>query len=176
MLRKEFDTPKKNRFFDAFDTREKGVSLTKICQREDINVSESTGSRWLVERQQLGEQALRRTRKLSHRLGQPRKVTEKAVQRCLDQNDPVHHLRYPSQVVALDLNCHPRSLQRRITKDTGAKRFKRPRTSYIRAINKQSRIQYGYTHQKRTVRGFWRFILFTDEVHMNTKDLATQQE
>src|SRR6202012_2247614 len=118
----------------------------------------------------------RRTRKLSTRLGQPPKVDEEAVQHCLNPSDPVHYHHYRDQVDALKLNCHPKVLQRKITQLTGAKRFKRPRTSYIRVKNKRKRIEYGTAHCHRTIRGFWRFVYFTDEVHFNSRELSTSQD
>jgi hypothetical protein len=65
--RKEYDTIKKARFFDAYDDRKAGVSLRTIAS--EYAPSYTTAQRWLKGRTKLGSPALRRTRKLAKRLG-----------------------------------------------------------------------------------------------------------
>jgi len=61
--RHEYDIIRKVRFYEAFDSRENSDSLRQICKKPEIDIPPSTGRRWLKERDHLGDQAYRRTRK-----------------------------------------------------------------------------------------------------------------
>ena len=74
VLRKESDTIKKLRFFNAYDKRSADESQSSISR--DIGVSQTTGSRWLQERRILGSPAYGRSRNRSLKLGPRLKVTD----------------------------------------------------------------------------------------------------
>ncbi|KAH8749406.1 hypothetical protein F5882DRAFT_82402 [Hyaloscypha sp. PMI_1271] len=68
------NTIKKGRFFNAWDTRDSTDTLGAICKATDT--TQITARRWLKQREQIGSPALRRTRKLSNRLGRKSKVSD----------------------------------------------------------------------------------------------------
>jgi hypothetical protein len=174
--RREYDSIKRTRFFHAWDTREKGVSLREICRQSQINVPHQTGSYWLRQRDIQGSPAIRRTRKQSTRLGRPRKLKIESLQSLLSPTHPSHSLPYPSQIEAEDLSVHPHTLQQNFTKRLGAKRYKKRRTTAISPINKRDRVKYGEIHKNHNITHFWQYVYFTDECYFNSKDLATKQE
>ena len=57
-----------------------------------------------------------------------------------------------------------------------ARRFKKRPSSRISPENKARRIDYGIQHQDKTIRDFWQYIYFTDEVHFNAAELACKAE
>lgn len=71
---READTIKKSRFYQAWDEREEGESQTAIAAR--IGTSQTTVSRWLKERTQIGSPAYRKTRRRLEQLGRRSKVTK----------------------------------------------------------------------------------------------------
>jgi hypothetical protein len=172
----EFDTPHRARFYGAFDHREKGVSLRQICLRKDINIHESTGRKWLRQRQNIGSPAYRRTRKLSRCLEALRRLSEALLNGLLDPSNPSHHLGYEGQVKALNLPVTAHTLQQNFATRRGAKRFKKLRTSNISDKNKSLRVQYSYEYDDKTITNHWQYVYFTDEVHFNSFELATKQE
>ena len=174
--KQEFDTPTKNRFYNAFDNRQKGESLTKICKQPDINISHQVGSYWLKQREQLGSLSKRRTRKLSSRLGRPNAIENSKLKSLLDPSNPSHNLSYAAQVEAENLNIKPKTLQRNFTKRFNAKRMKKPRSKAIRSPNKNQRIQYGENHKNKQITRFWQWVYFTDEVHFNSAELSISKE
>lgn len=66
--RREFDTIKKFRFYNAFDTKSTDASLRQIAKLPEIKVPDSTCRRWFKERESLGKEALRLSRKRSSTL------------------------------------------------------------------------------------------------------------
>ena len=74
--RKEYDTLHRQRFFWAYDHKDRRTSFNKLCARQGINVKPGTARGWIKDREKLGDKALRRTRKLSTRLGRKRLVSE----------------------------------------------------------------------------------------------------
>ena len=141
----EFDTPKRARFFHAFDTREKGQSLRSICRQEDINISHQVGSLWLKKRDQLGSPAVRRTRKLSSRqLGRPYSVSEQKLRQLLHKDHPSHSLHYSKMVKAEHLPITPFT-----------QNFKEIRIKAISKKNKVLRVAYSKRYEKKTIRAFW---------------------
>ena len=95
--RREYDTIHKCRFYNAFDSKQKGDSLRQICKKPDINIPPSTGHRWLTERDILGSKALRRTRKTSKRLGRKYKVSAATLAPLLDESNPLNTKPYETQ-------------------------------------------------------------------------------
>ncbi|KAF2836095.1 hypothetical protein M501DRAFT_284288 [Patellaria atrata CBS 101060] len=70
----EYGTPQKSRFFNAFDTKDVNESLRSVASRTEV--SKSTASRWLQQRDIMGSPSFRRTRKLSTRLGRKEIIAE----------------------------------------------------------------------------------------------------
>ena len=174
--RHEYDTIRKCRFYDTFDSRQKGDSLRQICKQPQINIPPSTARRWLRERDILGSKSSRRTRKISKRLGRKYKVAEATLAPLLDENNPLNTKPYATQIKELRIPLTTRSLRRNFSKRFGARRYKKPYTKEISQKNRVERIQYGEEHQDKTISDFWQWIFFTDEAHFNSKDLATKVE
>ena len=174
--RHEYDTIRRSRFYNAFDSKQKGDSLRQICKNPQINIPTSTGRLWLTQREQLGEQAFRRTRKISTRLGRKYRVSEATLAPLLDENNPLNTKPYETQIKELRLPLTTRSLRYNFSKRFGARRYKKPYTSEISKKNRKERVEYGEEHQNKTISAFWQWIYFTDEAHFNSKDLATKAE
>ena len=174
--RHEYDTIRKCRFYDAFDSRKKGDSFRQICKHPQINIPPSTARRWLKEREILGSKAFRRTRKISKRLGRDYTVSEATLAPLLDENNPLNTKPYETQIKELHLPLTTRSLRRNFSKRFGARRYKKPYTKEISQKNHIERIQYGQEHRFKTISDFWQWIYFTDEAHFNSKDLSTKAE
>ena len=64
---REYDTPRKSRFFEAFDSQSNSKPFTSIC--DELDIHRNTGYRWLRERDQIGSPAYRKTRRRSGNLG-----------------------------------------------------------------------------------------------------------
>jgi hypothetical protein len=73
---REYDTIKRSRFFDAFDSKENSTSLGEIARLLEISIPPSTARTWLKKREILGDQARRRTRKTSSKLERKSKVLD----------------------------------------------------------------------------------------------------
>ena len=171
--RREYTTPHRSRFFQAYDKAIKSTSFASICRRPEVNIPPSTGRLWLKQRKMLGSPAIRRTRRLSTNLGQPRRLDSPLLSSLLDPLNPLHTCSYEEQADQLPIkqSIRPKTIQQNLSKRLGAKRFKKPRTPGIRAANKPIRVQFGDTHKNKSIRSYWRWIYFTDEVHMNSKEL-----
>ena len=175
-VRIEYDTIRRARFFNAYDDPQRRVSLRAICRRKDIDISASTGTKWLQKRAELGSPAIRKTRRLSTRLGRPNIVNDATVKAILQPSHPLNSEPYETIIEAENLSIQPRSLQASIKRRFNAKRFKKRRTTAISSKNRRERVQYGKEHKKKRIRSFWRYCYFTDEVHFNSKDLANRLE
>ena len=173
--RREYDTITRTRFFDAFDSREEGVGVGTITRLPEIEIPPSTGRLWLKQREQIGSQASRRTRRRSSRLGRKPIVSASILDTITNQEDPIHEKSYEEQVEELELECKPRTLQHHAAQ-AGARRFKKGYTSEISATNKQNRVNYGRLHKNKTLTGFWEDVWFTDEVHLLSASLQNKAE
>jgi hypothetical protein len=174
--RKEYDTVKRKHFFDAFDFRSPSDSLNQICKREDINLPPSTARRWLKQREILGSPAIRKTRKLSSKLGRNAILPDSLLEELQDEKHPLNNKRYDQIVQELDLPVSAHTLQYNCVKRTGAKRFKKVKSSTISKENKGKRIIYGQEHRDKGIGDFWGRIWFTDEAHFNSKELIGAAE
>jgi DDE superfamily endonuclease len=172
--RREYDTPRRARFYQLYDQSKNRRSFNSICKEKGIQIPPSTGRFWLHQRAKLGSPAKRRTRKLSTRLGQPQRVSSSELQSLLDPKNPLHYQSYDVQ--AQDLPIKPKTLQQNLVKRTGAKRFRKPKVKAISAKNKRVRISYGINHRGKTIRSFWQYVYFTDEAHWSSKELSNKQE
>jgi transposase len=133
----DYDTVKKLRFFNAYDTRGPTDSLRSIAR--EYAPSLSTAHRWLKKRNELGSPAYRRTRKLSVRLGRRPAVSKEQCQILVSPSkNPVRDQLYEAQIEYYNLHVHPRTIQRRLRKTTNnAQRYKQ---AYIQKnISKKNR-------------------------------------
>ena len=169
----DYDTVKKLRFFNAYDARGPTDSLRSIAR--EYAPSLSTAHRWLKERNQLGSPAHRRTRKLSVRLGRRPAVSKEQCETLVSPSkNPVRDQLYEAQIEYHNLHVHPRTLQRRLRQTTNnAQRYKQ---AYIEKViskkNRGLRVQYGQEHQDKTIDGFWQFVFFSDEAHIDPSSTA----
>jgi transposase len=170
-----FDTIQRTRFYDAWDHKEKSEGISKICKGLPQPIAPSTGRKWLKQREQLGSPALRRTRKLSERLGRKPVLSESTLDEIIDPEGEDHSKPYQQIVKDRDLAISAEGLQQNCSKRKNAKRYKKPYTKKISIDNKGKRVFYGQTHHKKVIR-FWRRVYFTDEGHFNSRDLANKQE
>jgi hypothetical protein len=109
--REEPDTIRRTRFFDAYNVDFLAVSLTKICERDDIDIAPSTGRLWLRQRNIKGDLAYRRQRpQYKKKLGPHFKLSDQVLDELLDVNDPAHALRYDQQVGKKHLKVSPATL------------------------------------------------------------------
>lgn len=176
--RQEWDTIKRTRFFDAFDSKSPQVSFNSLCQRPEISIPPATGRYWLKQREKRGSPTFRRTRKLSSRLGRAQKVSESDLDRLIDPNDPIHQAPPSTQIEELNLHCTTRTLRSNLRNRRNAGRYKQSPVAPLSDKNQQLRTQYGVDHCGKTITGWWQYLYFTDEAHFNSVDLAyrTQYE
>jgi hypothetical protein len=174
--KQEYDTIRRIRFFDAFDSKENGQTLAEICRQSDIDLPTRTARYWLQQRSQLGSPALRRTRRLSTGLGAPRKLGSIDLHPILEAGHPLHCEPYEAIIEALHLPVSTRTLQKELYHNYDARRFRKKRTTAISAKNKAARLQYAEEHQNKTITGFWQYVYFTDEAHFQSKDLSNRVE
>jgi hypothetical protein len=173
--RREYDTIKRGRFFNAFDSKAPSTSLGEICRRPEIDIPPSTARTWIRTREILGSPALRRTRRIAAIPGPKPLVSASDLETITDQENPIHEKSYKDQVEELGLKCKPSTLQHHANK-AGAKRFKKAYTTEISEKNLDERVQYGQEHKEKTLTGFWQYIWFTDEVHMLSAKLQNKPE
>lgn len=172
-IRCERDTIHRYRFFEAYDRKLPSTSFNSLCKRQGIEIPPSTGRLWLQQREIQGKKAIRRTRRQSQKLGRKRAVCEADMETVLDEDNPIHLHSYKQQVEDLSLNCQPQTLQQNLAKRMDSRRYKQAYSSFISDENKRKRVQYGTEHQDKTIRSWWRFVYFTDEVHFNSKELSS---
>jgi len=173
--RREWDTIKRNRFFDAFDSAPKGATPGEIAHLPGINIPSSTARGWLSKREQIGQAAIRRTRRTSSILGRNSLVSAADLAQITNQNNLIHEMGYRDQVEKLDSRATPRTLRHHANK-AGAKRFKKQYQVKISKKNQELRRQYGNLHLKDTLTGFWQWVWFTDEAHFQSIKLAEVPE
>ena len=174
--RHEIDTLRRARFFNAFDDLNDPRSVRQICKDPKINIAESTGRLWLKQRDLIGSPAMRRTRKLSKRLGRPYTVDPSELQPLLSPTHPYHDARFEAIVADFNIPIQPRTLQAEFKKCYKAQRFKKPRSKPISIKNKKLRVRYGWEHKNKKITSFWRLVYFTDEAHFNSLELSNKQE
>jgi transposase len=110
-------TRKRTRFFNAYDRDHTTKSMRQLCL--DKGVGESTGRYWLRQRRNLGYLALRRTRKLSNKLGQKSKVTKAMCQMLVDPiRNPFRDQVYDAQITEHNIPVGVRQLRRKLKEHT----------------------------------------------------------
>ncbi|KAF1985231.1 hypothetical protein K402DRAFT_394925 [Aulographum hederae CBS 113979] len=137
----EYDTVTKSRFFHAFDHREDqslGDVLKDITAEIGQSISRRTAWRWLDCRKQIGDQAYRRTRSQSTKLGRKRKLFDIELENVLHpETNPWREQRHAVQTKKLKLEVHERTLERNLfERKDGAKKFIMARTKKISDRNR----------------------------------------
>ena len=90
-------TRKRMRFFDAYDRDHTTKPVSQICRDEEVE--DSTSRYWLSQRRNLGHLVIRRTRKLSDKLGMKSKVTKSMYKMLVDpKRNPVRDQLYEAQI------------------------------------------------------------------------------
>jgi hypothetical protein len=108
-------------------------------------------------------------------LGRKSKVSASDLERLTDQQDPLHEEPYEIQAKTLPRKPAARTLQAHAAQ-AGARRFKKRYTTEISKKNKPIRVEYGRKREKETLTGFWQYVYFTDEVHMQSVKLQNKAE
>jgi hypothetical protein len=145
----------------------------QACQNR---IPSATGRDWFGQREELGEKAYHMTRKTSEILGRDLEIYESTLDYILGRE---HGLKgkHPKDIVNnLQLNFHYRTLQHALLTRRKARRYKKRKTRKISPENKEIREKYGYEHAGKTIRGYWRYVYFTDEVHFDSEDLSYSAE
>lgn len=107
----EYDTIKRNRFYDAWDNRQHGESLRHVSGR--VGLPPSTCSDWLRQRIELGRDAHRRTRRVARKhLGRPFKLSTATIEMLVGPQNPVRGLPLHRQIAYHNLNVTTSTLQR----------------------------------------------------------------
>lgn len=165
---REATTTKKTRFFDAFDTRFQNESTRSICR--DLHVSTPIARRWLRQRRKIGQNAYRRTRNSSLRLGRPLAITEKQLQMLISPSkNPVRNQAYEAQIAYYRIPLKKRALQKNLTTQAnGSRRYKQ---AYIAKTishrNRAKRVNFSKKYQGFSVYDFWQYIFFADELYID---------
>ena len=163
-------TRKRTRFFNAYDRDHATKSFRQLCVDEDVG--ESTGRYWLRQRRNLGHLAIRRTRKLSDKLGMKSKVTKTICKMLVDpKQNPIRDQLYEAQLTFHDLPVQKRQLQRKLKEYThNARRYKMAFVNkQVSAKNKEERVAYREEHKDDTINEYWSHVVFTDEAHVDPK-------
>ena len=106
--RREHDTVKKSRFFEAYNTQHEEKSLYTICKSQ--KVAYTTAQRWLHQRVILGDLAHRRTRPLSEKLGRPEIVSPETYKFLVSDENSVRNQLCDFQVEYHQLEVSIRTL------------------------------------------------------------------
>jgi hypothetical protein len=101
--RREYDTIRKTRFYNAFDSKRIDDPLGQIYKRSDINISPSTAKTWLRKREIIGSPAYRKIRKTSKRLGRKYILSTPIFDDLLRHDHPLNCKFYATQVKELNL-------------------------------------------------------------------------
>ncbi len=170
---KPYDTPKKARFFNAFDNAGPRPILTRICDQQGIH--RDTGRRWLAERKEYGPDAVRKSRGRSKILGRKSRVSKKQCQFLVSKENQLCDQLLECQIENHEILVKKRALQTQLKKHT--KNAQRYKMGYVRKViskvNKGLRVDYGHEHKHKTVEGFWSRIHFTDEFHVDPALMKT---
>ncbi|PQE06049.1 phosphoribosylformylglycinamidine cyclo-ligase protein [Rutstroemia sp. NJR-2017a BBW] len=113
----EYDTPKRNEFFDVFDNKSPRTSVSAIERR--LRIGYSTGNKWLRDRDKFGRNGYYRVRKVSNSLSPHPRYSPRRFKALVDPvQNPVRDQRYEAQIAFHDLHLKPRQPQRNLNKYT----------------------------------------------------------
>ena len=167
------DTIKKARFFNAWDARDTTKPMRSILEATDT--TKPTALRRLKQRDELGTPALRRTRKLSDRLGRKSRISDETCKMLVSPSrNPVRDQLYEAQIEYHHLPIKARQLKTRLKQATkGGRRFKMASVKkQISSKNKDLRVKYGQEHKDKSVDDFWQYVYYTDEAHIDPSSAA----
>jgi len=168
----ECNTIQKTRFFDVYDKYHEVKSIRAICQENSIN--DRTGRRWLQQRRDIGSAAYRRHRPRSDKLGRRSQVTKAMCKALIDpMKNPVRDRPLEAQLAYHNIPVGRRQVARKLKKYTkGGQIYKAAFVKKdISQQNHDERYNYGVEHKDKTINEFWRYILFTDEAHIDPSSL-----
>ena len=170
--RTEWNTPQKSHFFSKIQAYS---SLRAAAKAEHIPFS--TAQRWAKQRKDYGSPSLRRTRPLSNKLGRREKLSPEIYKKLVSPSrNPVRNQLYEAQIQYYNLDITKRTLQYGLKRHTrNGARYKMPYVNKkLSPKNLKSRVAYGKRHMHKKVRGFWEFVEFTDEFHVDPTELGRE--
>ena len=166
--RKEYSTPQKTRFFEAYDKESTFKSLPTIS--DENNIPTPTARRWLRLRNDIGTEAYQKTRRRSKVIGRKKIISKTTCQMLVDPvQNPVRDQQFEAQMEHFHIPGTTRTLQKALKENTkGARRYKqRYVKKRISKTNRDARVAFGKEHEGHTVYNFWQFVFFTDEAHLD---------
>jgi transposase len=115
--RTEYDTPAKNKFFNAYDTREPGKGIRKVAAESKI--TKSTAQRWVTKRRLFGADIERNTRIYTAQPGPKPKVSTDVAKQIVNPNtNPIRHKSYRDQAKYFGIDAHLETIQKSLKKNT----------------------------------------------------------
>jgi hypothetical protein len=120
----------------------------EITHLPKIDILASTAQLWVKERERLGEEALRSTRKASSTLVRNPKLSAADLSHLTDQSNPEHKLHYAEKVKLLPEKPSEQTL-RRYCSCIGAKSFQKPYITKVSNKNKPIRVAYGEEYMRK---------------------------
>ncbi|KAH7400206.1 hypothetical protein BKA64DRAFT_477306 [Cadophora sp. MPI-SDFR-AT-0126] len=165
---REFNTLAKTRFFDALDRSGGNKSFRQIAAEQRTLSWNSSSMEGTTHR--IRFPSYRRTRKLSKRLGAPRKINQKTSRMLVNPvQNPVRTQTLEAQLNFHDIYASVRTTQRSLLKDTNRRRkYKQAyMNKKISGVNRDKRVAYGKEHENKSIAEFWSHIFFTDEAHID---------
>lgn len=146
--RREFDSPKKSRFFAVYNTTPGGVE--KACEKlkEELYEkapSQPTASRWLKQRKEA--RALQETdpnrRRGAKRPGRPWNISEEQLEDLLhDETNKFRDQDYETQIDRNRLNYQPHTLEHSLRVRKKARRFKKQKVKQLTGKSREERNEY----------------------------------
>jgi transposase len=171
----EWRTPRKSAFFQVWHREKETKSLRQIAKQSGI--PESTARAWIKYRYDFGTPvASQRKRKWSKALGRPEKVIKEDIKLLLSPTrNPVRNQPLEVQLKYHGIDASERTLQRQLLKySKGAKLYKQAYVNKVLSDSGHSqRWEYGQLYGDKTIPLFWRFVMFTDECHI---DVTAQRQ
>ena len=168
---RELDTPRKLRFYHALDIKPASQSIGDFAK--DQCLSRTTAYDLIRQRKENGDAAYRRSRKLSCKLGRPRKIDPSISRMLVNPKNPVRDKKYPVQIDHHGLECSKRTLQRALARDcNGARRFKKIKVKKLSDKQKNTRHIWGRSMQGYSIKSYWQHVVFTDEYHYDPSEEA----
>lgn len=172
---KEATTRRRTHYFNAFDRRTPGTSASAVAK--ECGITESCGRYWRKQREAMGFLAKRQTRQRSQKLGMPSQVTKGMCQKLVDPaQNPVRFARVDAQIQHHQIPVQRRQLSCKLKEHTNQGQIYKCAfiQKEISAKNTQEREEYGSIHEDKPLIGFWDYIVFTDEAHVDPLSMFTQ--
>lgn len=139
------------------------------------HTDEGTARRWIKQRENMGSLAYRRTRKMSNKLGRRSKVTKKVCKMLVSPSqNPVRNQPFDAQIEFHNIPVKRRQFQKKLKEHTNGGQIYKDAfvKKEISGKNRDERVAYGEEYKEKTIDDFWKYIVFTDEAHI---DPSSQQ-